>query len=139
MKFDSLVEDLKEIRGNYISRSKEIFLKALKTFFQEYPDASIRWSQYTPYYNDGEPCTFSVDSPVLVMGEDQYEYDIWNKGEFLLNFPLLAETLWEDWLDIKKVIQEVDEDIFENLFGDHVEVCVNKKGFTVSFRPLFSL
>ena len=44
---------------------------------------SVRWEQYTPYFNDGEPCEFSTGEIYLKMiwdvstseeDEDEYEY-----------------------------------------------------------------
>lgn len=36
---------------------------------------ALGWDQYTPYYNDGEPCTFRVGEPSLALAcEDPDEY-----------------------------------------------------------------
>lgn len=61
---------------------KDGFSKALKTetdqLFESYPMLqSITWAQYTPYFNDGEPCEFSahLDDPgyTLVDGDNELE------------------------------------------------------------------
>ena len=28
---------------------------------------AIRWNQYTPYFNDGDPCTFSVGEVMFLV------------------------------------------------------------------------
>ena len=43
-------------------RGKELIQDVLKSVFDEDPDlASVGWDQYTPYFNDGDPCVFSVN------------------------------------------------------------------------------
>lgn len=53
-----VVEDAKrEIQEKGASALKELFSE----FFKAHPEArSIVWTQYTPYFNDGEPCVFGV-------------------------------------------------------------------------------
>jgi hypothetical protein len=37
---------------------------------------SISWNQYTPYFNDGDECTFSVhNDDIYVNGEDLYDME----------------------------------------------------------------
>lgn len=48
-----------------------IFLDALKETFQDYftkfPElAAIMWTQYTPSFNDGDPCTLTVCNPQFI-------------------------------------------------------------------------
>lgn len=41
--------------------SKTAVEEHFKRFFEKYPQvAGIRWTQYTPYFNDGDPCSFGV-------------------------------------------------------------------------------
>jgi hypothetical protein len=35
----------------------------------------IRWTQYTPYYNDGDPCIFGVNECALGLLADEYDED----------------------------------------------------------------
>jgi len=42
--------------------------KAFKVFLEAHPEIKcIFWSQYTPYFNDGDPCTFSVHEPSVIV------------------------------------------------------------------------
>lgn len=41
---------------------------------------SIGWTQYTPYFNDGEPCTFDVNTyDLLINGDWEYETEELNE------------------------------------------------------------
>lgn len=39
--------------------AKDAFAEQSKPLFEKYPQIlSISWTQYTPHFNDGDPCTF---------------------------------------------------------------------------------
>lgn len=51
---------------------------------------AIGWTQYTPYFNDGDPCTFSIGDPFYVLkGQDltesmnSYEQECNNASEYV--------------------------------------------------------
>lgn len=48
--------------------AKEAVKVGTKAIFEEYGDilAKFGWTQYTPYFNDGDPCTFGLHELVLV-------------------------------------------------------------------------
>jgi hypothetical protein len=54
----------KELRDEIRKTLDEV----LKLFFDANPHvASVSWRQYTPYFNDGDACTFSVGDPILTL------------------------------------------------------------------------
>lgn len=64
-----------EISGIYQEGLKEYAMGIL----EKYPNVKgISWTQYTPYFNDGEPCEFGINADypsVLLEGQDDW-YDI---------------------------------------------------------------
>lgn len=76
---------LSNMLDEYIAAEKkfqENAQEAMKAAFQEVFDfhpeiTAFRWTQYTPYFNDGEECTFRI------------------ADVFVTNFPLDDEELWE--------------------------------------------
>lgn len=100
---------------------------------------SIRWRQYTPYFNDGEPCEFSVhDVQVkLVDGdpeggdyEDGYE-DSWTLSYRAEREGVTLPTGLEDAL--KKWQSAHFESVARKNFGDHAIVTATRGGFSVEF------
>ena len=92
--FDALAEQMRatnkqieELTKLNRENSKKVFQAAISGFFKAYPEVGmIRWTQYTPYFNDGEACEFSVGTPAFFFAgqdpeeiEDTYEYNAWNK------------------------------------------------------------
>lgn len=82
---------IEDLRKKSIEISKTVFHTAISNFFNTYPDvAAIRWRQYTPHFNDGDTCEFSVhelefyseaDYENLKNGEldDTYEFNSYRK------------------------------------------------------------
>jgi hypothetical protein len=120
------LEDLRKMKTEYQEALKSSAKDALREhfagLFAAHPDvAGIRWTQYTPHFNDGEPCTFRVnEADVLLVGGDPDREDD-PKG-------------WSDYHDTKggesyRDIHPVykaaalDEDIAETL-GDGVQVTI---------------
>jgi hypothetical protein len=132
--------DLNEVVSNYnaeLRRLKEDmsqrFQNELKNAFQEvftaYPNVRlIGWTQYTPYFNDGDPCVFSVknlhvfDETVEEDAEDLYAgVDIyWGDGP--KNYPLIAALA---------LTLSGAEDLLLEMFGDHCKIVVTPSGIDV--------
>lgn len=113
--FKSQVSKLRES----LKETGEQFLKEnLKDMFEKFPQLEvISWTQYTPYFNDGEECTFSsnhdwpeIEGEGLKYGEPAYE-EIRNH--------------------LKNFMAHLDDDLMYDLFGDHVQIVVTKDGISV--------
>jgi hypothetical protein len=96
--------------------------------FTAYPNVkAIGWTQYTPYFNDGEPCVFSVndlyvcDETCNIDSYDIYSWnEVWRGGDD--KYPLIAE--------VAGILQNA-EDILLMMFGDHVKVVATPNGIDV--------
>lgn len=57
-------------------KGPEKFLEALDGFLAKYPFVTfIRWSQGTPGFNDGEPCTFDLNSVRFGLGNPERDWE----------------------------------------------------------------
>lgn len=104
---------------------KEAFLEASNEVFKKYPNIeSFSWTQYTPYFNDGEECTFSAQTeyPQLTF-TDGTEIDI-NYGSGDAD----AEVVAKEVAAVEKFLAQFDESDYKEMFGDHVRVVVSRKG-----------
>jgi hypothetical protein len=120
------------------------------------------WRQYTPYFNDGEPCEFSASGLWVRTNadkdvEDDYEYEL-----EMWNHPSLGKvtTEWGDATDpetgrrvvvsqtyegpdrarydrCKALEQAIEGGAFEHVlleaFGDHARITVQRTGIEVEF------
>lgn len=123
----------------------------------------VGWYQYTPYFNDGEPCEFSVhtiwfrttqDPQKAASDEDEEdeEEELW---QLELDYhPVLAHREWshehrsyvnrplspevrETSLRCQALHDALDggefEDVILETFGDHAMVTAKPTGFTIDF------
>jgi hypothetical protein len=78
MNFEALRENFKQLNEQMEAARKEMQSKstgfieaACENFFECCPDVdSVFWTQYTPYFNDGESCTFSVGDIYFTLSDD---------------------------------------------------------------------
>lgn len=92
----------------------------------------IRWTQYTPYFNDGEACTFrigSVEFKLKDAEEDAGDNEDGYQTTWDINYELGKVTkdakhpATEKFEEITDLISNDDiEDVLYDMFGDHVEV-----------------
>lgn len=111
-----------------------------KAFFEAHPEADeIRWRQYTPYFNDGEPCEFRVYDPELFLAdgaeerdEDAEGYCTWSLAHYPSDEhkPLITEGLVKDFEAVASMLQS-DADSMRMIFGDHALVVATRNGISV--------
>jgi hypothetical protein len=117
------------------------------------------WQQYTPYFNDGDPCTFSVNSPWFLTVADPDPDDVEDFYTYEVDYgshPSLGErdNRYEGSYSDRKLVSSVYtgpdearydrvralsaainggafEDVLLEAFGDHAEVRVTAQGITV--------
>lgn len=121
--------ELRQLKETMGQRFQGELKTAFKGLFAAYPNVrAIGWTQYTPYFNDGDPCVFSVnDLYVLDHTVDEDETDIhegvdmgWGDGPRLYpEIARIAETL------------QASNDLLLEMFGDHCKITVTPAGIDV--------
>lgn len=94
---------------------------------------SIRWEQYTPYFNDGDACYFSVgEARVKFVEYDEEEDDEGDYGDGYLGDYELREDL-EIYNRLIAINKEIDhhEVVLHKAFGDPAEITYDGESFTV--------
>lgn len=124
-RFDELNEELRNIKNQYRWEMHTLFKKEAEKLLKEYPKVpNFGWTQYAPYFNDGEPCYFSVHADDIYIDGMCIEYE--------------HSEAFEDYFDSEKefdefcvkamnLVNEVDEDTMESMFG-HGLVVVHRNG-----------
>jgi len=70
-------KELSELDQKIIDYSSDIFDIFISEIFKKYPIESFGWSQYTPYFNDGDTCAFSSNTDYLKINDDYVEESDW--------------------------------------------------------------
>lgn len=73
---------LEEMRKAHMKSIQTDFNEIIKLFFDECPKIqAVIWTQYTPYFNDGDECVFSVNEPYFITKNFDRE-DLLNPYEY---------------------------------------------------------
>ncbi len=120
--------DLDAARERFAEELKNQTANIFKVFFDLHPDAqAISWMQYTPFFNDGDPCEFSVGRPYLVL--ESGEYPEW-KIKLAMDDGKIDRDLGADFSIISEVLK-TDGDTMQAIFGDHAKITATRDGITV--------
>lgn len=139
----------------------EQFLPLLDALLDVHRVEAVRWSQYTPYFNDGDPCVFSVREAEVRFSEDETDdeedgdtdeeveddeddEDDYDRGDFVSIYDMTdydpktrESTVEPQFTNAYKVLKAFNdavdhfEDLLRTSFGDHAEITATKKGFNV--------
>ena len=117
-------------RAALTEQVREILQSGATEIFNKYPAlVSFGWKQYTPSFNDGDPCTLSVNYYDLILnGVDPNDDDDDDEENEL---PELSEADSEAAdKEIYELLNLIPETTYEELFGSDVIVTVTRDGIT---------
>jgi len=132
-----LQETLKNIELLYKEASEQFqsaLMDALEEVREKYPNVkAVAWTQYTPFFNDGEACEFGVGDPEFIIDEKSVDEirEIWNEN----NGYVCDEVDTLDWKQSSDLLKqnetlklifgsESGEKLCHDCFGDHTRVLV---------------
>ncbi len=120
---------LAALKEEYINTARAEFKRGTDELFEKYPTLKsfgfTAYTAYTDYFNDGEACTYNVHSDYPDINGERYDDFGYGEKEEQKELQKLAEIVTE-------FLQQFDDDIFQELVGDHVEVSIDKKGIHTS-------
>jgi len=118
-KLKAVLEELKESARTY-------FKETARALFEAYPVLeSFAWTQYTPYFCDGDPCEFGVNSDLCELnGDDDPSYSKWD-SKTRKSSPK-DDPLSQAGYAASRLIASIDDQSMQSMFGDHVKVTVTK-------------
>lgn len=141
----ALSDKMAALKQEMRDHGKEALQAEVKKFFEKWGDAApgaIRWRQYSPFFNDGDACEFSVhgvyafSSPNCETPEDGSEEEDDYEGLSLYNYGpgykrLDAKFPWVADFEALASVIEGNEDLMEAAFGNHVQVTCTAAGIEV--------
>lgn len=95
--------------------AKPILLKEFSLLFDSVPELEyVYWTQYTPSFNDGDKCEFSVHD---IEWEGEVSYDQLKNNQHFIN--------------VNKFTQN-NEEIMEEMYGDYIKITIQRDGTEVT-------
>lgn len=118
---EALKKELKQNGTQLLGEEFKEFFAANKNI------VALRWTQYTPYFNDGDPCKFGVNDCEVkyLYGETSTE----DEDGFCYISHYSPDKRSKPAVQFWNTI--CDEEIMEAIFGDHVQITVSREGFEV--------
>lgn len=104
------VAEINKQKEELVSQLRKDFAPMLQPLFEKSSGKiqSISWSQYTPYFNDGDECVFSVhadlDYSLKLNGVSFDDYDedeedqLFGSKEYGMRKYLEGEDVYQDWI-----------------------------------------
>jgi hypothetical protein len=123
------VNEAKRAQREFAQTSgKEVIGAAFVSILQDCPTIShVSWTQYTPGFNDGDPCRFGVHGLCVVPVDNEEDYD---DREFESESD--SEKHPEDKLrQLHSLFRSLDESLLEDVFGDGVKIKIDSENLTV--------
>lgn len=151
-KVSEMNHEMEALREKHRAYGKAIITKLFDWLLENAPEVgAVSWVQYTPYFNDGDACEFSVHEPgFMTLAEwedeekreeamdDMYERDPFTRSRWGSN-ELYEETVKAygqertDYCstvinEFCSVFRKLDNELFLYCYGDHVRVTVSRNG-----------
>lgn len=142
---------ISNLKNDVIELSSGIFEDFYKYIFEKYHTLeSFGWTQYTPYFNDGDATIFSVNTDYISVNDEYVDDAKWFSEVNVINWgifnrelkvyegrveepnpnydPVLASATNE----IVDFLGNFDNDFYLSKFGDHAEIIVTRNGVDIS-------
>lgn len=102
---------------------------------------SISWTQYTPYFNDGDECVFrsnacdfGINGGLYGENHDENGTEFWRKEAYSYIHKKYMPN--DDYNEneakihegLSEILGEIPDEFYEELFGNHVKITIFKDG-----------
>lgn len=138
--FEKIRKLKKELRDHVASVGMDAIREAIfEPVFNDFPEIdAMEWSQYTPFFNDGDACIFSVNEITLDAPEfadmlemdnpfDTYSinYYIKQAKKITPDQKIRLQALAKAVSNINKIADDND-DVWQQVFDDHTTISIKR-------------
>jgi hypothetical protein len=138
------IKAIEKLREEYTKQSKVLIHELAQDLLSLDPAIrGVTWAQYTPYFNDGDPCTFGINDPALILARsfaDQYKDSMYcnssneNEGEYEFSSQAnKVQGLQPITLALREFSRFLNENssVAQEVFGDGVKVTITRDKVTI--------
>lgn len=136
----NVIDKEKELKHEIRKVGKDAIKDVLNGLFATYPYLlGVRWTQYTPHFNDGDPCVFSVNEPevcikegmLIAKGHPERQWgkeDEFSSGDYHNQYDIRdLKDLLGSLHELKQLFSDI-EGAMLSVFGDGNRVTVTRDG-----------
>ena len=120
-KLKLLIEEINELKRQLTQKAQDGLMQCLKELFEMHPEVKkLQFTAYTPYWNDGEECTYwcGASCPDINVSDDEDEEKL----------PKVSRKVADVF---SSALGMIDDDIWYNIVGDHALVTITPEGIDV--------
>jgi len=135
---DEIRKRKNELQQQIEREGKEALKTVFLEMFQSCPEVlAVRWSQYTPYFNDGDPCVFmALDFRYELAGAVAPKYGSDGDDDEPKSYELYSLRNNDAFRSLSARLKRFekesrDQEVMRSVFGDHVRVTATRLGFEV--------
>lgn len=132
---NTVLAEIKQLYKQAGSIMEKELINCANEIKKEHPSIrAVCWIQYTPYFNDGEPCEFGVGTPEFICANEDVTkeriIELWddNNGymEYIEDEEISnADISWTEYETLKTLFNSTEaEMLFLNQYGDHARVLI---------------
>lgn len=151
-KLAELRAQVEEARRQMKDAAQNVVKDGTAEIFENYGDIvhSFGWRQYTPYFNDGDACEFSMHELFVIAHADLETAEHGEESDWLYEGSpafqeysysgdvsrVVGELADERYIEAKQACQSIYDalatnDLAKDVFGDHVKVIFTPEGVDV--------
>lgn len=146
---DTFIQEYADFKAQFAKKGQERLKEIINEFWAANPAVNvITWTQYTPYFMDGDPCEFSVNEPTFSNATEEDDISALGWGEYDGE----TEGVWAatDW-NVERELKDVEglnaesikqfgrfiqseamADVLKTILGEDVKVVVTREGITAT-------
>ena len=143
--------EIRKLKSETLKISQSIFDDFRGHIFDKYSELeSFGWTQYTPYFNDGEACIFYANTDYIYINNECAEDSNWYSKENVVSWGTwnsesrsyegrvsepndnYNQELVDACGEIVDFLGNFDNDFYLSKFGDHAEITVTKDSVDIS-------
>ena len=128
--YKSHKQKLKAVLDELRESARSYFKETVKALFEAHPILeSFAWTQYTPYWNDGDETHFGVNDLCELNGEEDPSFSKWD-AKTRKSVPG-SNPLSQAGYALNELLCNIDDRDMESMFGNHVKVMVTKDNISI--------
>ncbi len=102
-KLNDIQKQIDKLEKQANKESSKLISKGFKEVFKNHPELkSFSWTQYTPYFNDGDECVFSAHTDYISINDSEQEESVHDLRRFL-------DILHNPQKEINRLIKRIEE------------------------------
>lgn len=140
MQVEDFIKRRNELKELIRKEGKNMLQDMFLEVFNETPGLeAIQWTQYTPSFNDGDPCVFSVGDPSYkihdptVKESEEEDADDEQDDDFQDSYSIKNSVLQKKLKNFEKKFEDIG-DVFEDVFGDNTKITAKITNGKIKFK-----